>query len=532
MTAARKIDLAASYQDRLGIPWSPSDYQVSIWNWIETGRGHAAVAAVAGSGKSTTILQGAKLVSGPGMFLAFNKSIATELGGRLAGTTMRASTIHSHGYSACRSLGRLKVDSRKYWDLARGVEREAKAGRLFGGMLPARAARKMTDKPKSFPTKEIVKLVDLARLSLVDCGLPEGDFAGEIDDLAAAQGLQWDYAYDGVVHRVTQRLMQQGMSDTRIVDFTDMVWLPVVLGLTPKRYPWLFVDECQDLARASLELIKMSVARGGRVLFVGDGTQAIYGFAGADVQSFDRIVDFCDGATLPLSVCYRCPRSALDLARDFCPQIEAAPGAIEGIVREIKADTLGAETREGDMMLCRQTAPLVSVCLSLIGQGLPARVKGRDLGEQIMKVANAAAELSGFDSLPRGLDQWLAQEHDRAVKKHGDDEDRIADDMASSEDKAACARVIWLRSRADSETAFRAEVEEIFDDRKASIQLSTVHRAKGLEADRVFILRPELMECPRASTPEQMEQERNLFYVALTRCKKELIFVRGVEVEE
>jgi DNA helicase-2/ATP-dependent DNA helicase PcrA len=54
----------------------------------------------------------------------------------------------------------------------------------------------------------------------------------------------------------------------------------------------------------------------------------------------------------------------------------------------------------------------------------------------------------------------------------------------------------------------------------------TVHRAKGQETDRVWILRPDLlpMKLPKM-TDEQKQQERNLHYVAITRAKHELYYV-------
>lgn len=531
MTAALKIE-ATDYRARLGISWEPSRYQAAIFDHVVHGRGHAVVEAVAGSGKSTTIVSAAKLISGQGLFLAFNKSIAEELGRKLAGTSMTASTIHSHGFGAVRSaVGRTRVEFRKYWDMVRDIEREAKSGRFFGGLLPQRAARAMTDKPRSFPAKEIAKLIDLARLSLVDCELPEGDFSTEIGEIADRQGVQWDYAFDGVVSRCVQRLMQAGMRDTRTIDFTDMVWLPVVLGYQPKRYAWILIDECQDLSACALELIKSSIARGGRCIFVGDRRQAIYGFAGADTSAFSKIVEFCGGKTLPLSVCYRCPSAVIDLAKELCPEIEARPDAPLGVVRHIKEDMLGDEVREGDMLLCRQTAPLVSTCLMLIGRGLPARVKGKDIGEGIVKVAKEAAELGGgFVSLHDGLSLWYTTQYQRLERKHGDNDEALADAADRLADQIACVEVIADRSRATTEMEFCSAVSEIFDDSRASVQLSTVHRAKGLEAARVFILRPELLGGgSRARSPEQREQERNLEYVAYTRAEEELILVGAAD---
>jgi len=65
----------------------------------------------------------------------------------------------------------------------------------------------------------------------------------------------------------------------------------------------------------------------------------------------------------------------------------------------------------------------------------------------------------------------------------------------------------------------------VFSDDKQGIAFSTVHKAKGLEADRVFILHPEMMPHPKASKPWEQQQERNIKYVSETRSKEYLGFV-------
>jgi len=73
------------------------------------------------------------------------------------------------------------------------------------------------------------------------------------------------------------------------------------------------------------------------------------------------------------------------------------------------------------------------------------------------------------------------------------------------------------------------KIEQIFTDDKGrpGILLSSIHRAKGLEASHVFFLMPEGAECPHpmAKSAWQVEQEWNLRYVAVTRAIKELTYV-------
>jgi len=65
----------------------------------------------------------------------------------------------------------------------------------------------------------------------------------------------------------------------------------------------------------------------------------------------------------------------------------------------------------------------------------------------------------------------------------------------------------------------------IFSDDTRGIVLSTIHKSKGLENDRVFFLLPELLPSRFATMDWQLEQEENLRYVAITRAKKELVYV-------
>jgi DNA helicase-2/ATP-dependent DNA helicase PcrA len=65
----------------------------------------------------------------------------------------------------------------------------------------------------------------------------------------------------------------------------------------------------------------------------------------------------------------------------------------------------------------------------------------------------------------------------------------------------------------------------IFSDDQVGVVFSSVHRAKGLEAKRVYILSPELMPHKMATKPWELEQERNIEYVAITRTLSELVYV-------
>jgi len=486
-----------------GSTFELSTYQTEILRWIRDGRGHAVVNAVAGSGKTTTLVMAASLLTGRGLFLAFNKHAADQLGVKLAGTKMVAKTIHSLGFAAIRkAFGKVRVDATKYRKIARRL---------------ARGLRHLTGQEQWECQLAACKLADLARVSL--CSANEEGLQAVVDHHA----LDLPRDLEGDVFALTLAMLEAGKAHTSEVDFTDMLWFVAAHDLSPQRFSWVFVDEAQDLSPAQLHVVRGALTKGGRLLAVGDPRQAIYGFAGADADSFYRIQRTMEAAELPLSVCYRCPSSHLDLARQIVPSIEDAPGCSEGTVERWEAASWTGKVHEGDLVLCRVTAPLLTACYSLISDGISAVVRGREIGQGLVALAKKVFEDGGFEDFAPTLTAWADAECVDLARKHGDDADSRVEALM---DRVECLRVIRTRGAAEDFAGYLAGIEELFSDKRASVTLSTVHRAKGLEADRVAILHPgKLGHSSWSRTEWQEEQERNLKYVALTRAKECLAFV-------
>jgi len=83
--------------------------------------------------------------------------------------------------------------------------------------------------------------------------------------------------------------------------------------------------------------------------------------------------------------------------------------------------------------------------------------------------------------------------------------------------------LLFIARISDSVLDLKYKIKSIFTDEIQGIVLSTVHKIKGLEADRVFIVRPDLLPM-QVAKPWQAIQEKNLQYVAYTRAKLDLIF--------
>jgi len=478
--------------------FTASKYQNAIFSEIETGKRNLLVEAVAGSGKSTTIMEAIGRMKGSILTVAFNKSIATELQRKLdeRGLKARASTIHSLAYGVVTRILKSQVDDRK----ARTIVAEVYGDNEYD----SRAIRSL-----------IERISDLCKVTLTE---PTRE---NIDALIAHYSLDADDSTmeNGDIYGMIPEVLKLAQERTATVDFNDMVWLAVKLDLPLPKYDWVLADESQDLNAVQREVTLRAVAKGGRVVAVGDRRQAIYGFAGADVESINKLQSSLDAKTMPLSICYRCPSSHLDLAREIVPQIEARPDAPVGEIVNTVADDAIRAMRDSDLVLCRMNAPLATLAMKLIRSGRKASIKGRDIGSGLLALMDrwmrGTSMVDGVERLQNYRDREVVK-----LEKQG--KDRQIESLTDRVD-TVLALSDGCRTVADA----RARVESIFTDNPTDgVKLSSVHRAKGLEADRVMIYKPELLDWVRkGSSAWEVEQGRNLKYVALTRSKMSLWFV-------
>lgn len=593
---------------------------------------HLIVEARAGTGKTTTLVEGLKRVLGlPSSltpspqqakvweamelskgkvnsiaFCAFNKSIATELQSRVPQGVM-ACTMHSMGFKAIRSqIGNVRVESYRVNDIiAELLERDIREMRRDERMAAVMSSTE--------------KLVGLCKMNLAGSSIEvhhAGDpvanemWAEVLDRLAAHYDIELDGNRDEVYRLVP--LVLQRCKDVRAdmqIDFNDMIWLPVVLNLPLAVYDLLLVDEAQDMNRCQQALAKRA---GRRLILCGDAKQAIYGFAGADTESLDRMakelgsqtfteprdrrlppmipgetgsLTIAKGSTttwqseqlgvigkhpnmegrgcirLPLTVTRRCGRVIVEEAKKIVPDFEGFEGNGEGLISRMKypqkknkivekvldkvvqpvvdkmvqsgtlpegtksefpVEDYMKEVKDGDFIVCRVNAPLVSQCFRFLKEGRRATIQGRDIGQGIISLVRKM-KASSVEELVRKLSDWHYSEQGKENAKRNPSEAR----MIALTDKYDC--LVCFTEGASSVEDVVQRVERVFvEDRNApGVRLSSIHRAKGLEAERVFFLIPEGCGCPHpmARTPWQMDQEWNLKYVAITRAIKELIYV-------
>jgi len=466
-----------------------NEYQQAIFSDVEGGEGHTFVSARAGTGKTTTIVEALRRVP-PGsrtLLMAFNSSIATELRAR-APREANVLTFHSFGLRALgAAFGRPEVDGDKViGEVARRLDFEKGEERAIGYAVSR--ATSLAKGTLAQDEKEIGDLLDA--FGILD--------ASEVDERS----------FDRVVN-LTADMLMWSRSVTNVIDFDDMIWLPLTLGLRIPTYDRVFIDEAQDLNAAQIAISLKSIKKGGRIVAVGDERQAIYTFRGADSQAVGRIVGELAAKTLPLSVTYRCGKSIVKEVQSIVPDFRAADSNAEGVVRYETGDNMVKQIKGGDFLLSRTNAPLVGYCLGFIRAGRRAKIAGKDVGTGLVSFVKSL-KAKGVDGLVEKTLAWKEKEVVRLAKRNKD--------VSAATDKSDT--ILAFCEGAESVPAVLRRIEDLFsnitDDN--AIVCSTTHKAKGLERERVFMLKDTYK-------PGKSVEEDNLFYVAATRAKNELVYV-------
>lgn len=476
-----------------------SIFQTAIFNEIKSPeRKNLMINAKAGSGKTTTIVRSLKAIPETelSIFLAFSKEIVRELKTRVPSKIFVA-TLHSWGLKELvYRFGNIKID-------------EHKVSKIIQSMSPN---WDMPEEELASYCTRVEKLVDMFRFAL-----PQSP--AEVLELCEKHEIE---LMNGEIERA-KTVLREVRKDTKTFDFIDMIYFPATNHtMRLRKFKNVFIDECQDLNRAQHEMLKKLVdPNGGRLICVGDPNQSIFGFAGADIDSFKRLRTLLPNTIeLPLSFSYRCGSKIIEHAQDIVKDILPAPNAKEGHVGVGSYKTI----QDGDFVLCRNTRPLVSLCLKFISEGRKATIKGGDIGKNLInmiKKTKARTQDELFKKLEKDYNKLL--EKTRTLYPFRDAEKMSV--VVNMSDKIGALRSIADETKTRSTQEMIESISNIFTEDVKGIVLSTMHKSKGLEADNVFIIEAQLCPAYYAMQPWQQEQEQNLIYVARTRAKKNLIYV-------
>src|SRR5216683_1556561 len=312
-----------------------SKHQEAIFDFGANGKGNAIVKAVAGSGKSTTLVELIKRMVGNSIFLAFNKSIAEELKSR----GVNARTFHSMCFSpVLRFKGAHAITTDKLRKLV-DSNMSGDDAKLYGAF--------------------ICKLVGLARQTGIGCLVP--DTEQEWINIVEHHDMELESEVATMLKAIyfARNLLNESNASP-MVDFDDLLYLAVKDGIVLPKFDNVLVDEAQDTNAIQRAILRKIMHEKSRLVACGDGFQSCYGFRGADAEAFKLIETEFNCTSLPLSVSYRCATSIINYAKQWVAEIEAAPNAPAGEV--IHLDVWDANVfAPNDLVVCRTTKPLISL---------------------------------------------------------------------------------------------------------------------------------------------------------------------------
>lgn len=470
------------------LKFTPSTYQQRIFDWVAKGRGSALVKAVAGSGKTTTIMNCLRYIPW------------------IEAKDCNASTFHSAGFNAiCRHLNRKAPQMVTDGSKMRKIAREA-----------------LSDVELSMYSDFCTRLVGLAKgegIGPLPPDVPEAwykiiqhhDLYLESEDANETRAIE--IARDLLARSNAAALRCH-------IDFDDMLYLPLVWRLRLWMNDWVFIDEAQDTNPVRRAIAKLALKPGGRLVAVGDPKQAIYGFTGASTDAMDLIQHEFNCVELPLTVSYRCPKLIAERVKPIVPYFEVPENAVEGEVRECKIAEAVQVLDAHDAIVCRQTAPLIALAFHLIAQNIGCTVLGRDIAAGLISLIEKQ-KAKGIENLIDKLEAFREREVARFTAKGEENK------AEAINDRVMCIMTVIANLAETTRTvpALIAKLQGMFTDENGVLSLATVHKVKGREYQRVAILSPELMPSKWARQDWQHEQEMNLIYVANTRSKHTLLIL-------
>lgn len=527
----------------MGLNWS-THQQAFFDAGIKTDR-NILVQSVAGSGKTTTAIEMASRIfeSKPRvriLFLAFNnhiiKDIKAKLNKKYGETWTRQITVLT-----CHSYGMRTINGNS------GGSRAAVKASKYSSILRYKEKRGEWEFPEDNRNRfimNVLSLVDFMRLHLITDDK-------EVEKLA----IHHDIQLVGDEIKMAKQLLAIGLRQRSVVDYCDMLYMPLFYKLRSFTYDVVFIDEAQDLSAAQRHLMLKAIKPKTGVFYAfGDRAQSINGFAGADSASFDNLLTVLPNThEMPLTTTYRCGKNIVKEARQLVSHIEAWDGADDGVVDK---DASIGDVRPGDTVLCRNTFPLVRLCLKYWASNQKSYVVGKDIGVSLINMVKD--NLPGRSSKDKNtgktrIDPTMMDRLDllssnlignlkkHAVKLAARYEITEAEAMRTNSYVLMEEKVLSIGAIMDTCSNIPdlvKKIDHLFGDHgqerdhSTVIRLSTIHRAKGLEADRVFITMPELMPSRFATQDWMFEQEYNLMYVAITRAKKFLGYTTDYDAYE
>jgi DNA helicase-2/ATP-dependent DNA helicase PcrA len=365
------------------------------------------------------------------------------------------------------------------------------------------------------------------------------------------------------VEKITdlQRAYEAMKDERRQMDFEDVLLAtagmiesePRVAQQVREQYRFFVVDEYQDVSPLQQELLGLWLGERNDVCVVGDASQTIYTFAGATPNYLLGFTsEHQDATVVRLERNYRSSPAIVDAAnrimrgRPGALDLHAAPGTAVGAAPSISAhNTDSAEARaiaqsigeeieagtapESIAILFRINVQSAALEAALGDAGIPYQLRGgarffdlKEVKEAIMVLKGAAISIAN---------EPLFKSVSDVLRSRGWTQEPPATRGAVRDKWESLNALMRLAEEAPAETTLKEFVAELLERQAgqheptmSAVTLATLHSAKGLEWDCVYIAGASegLLPISYAKTELAVEEERRLFYVGITRARRKL----------
>lgn len=460
----------------------PTIEQQAVYDAVRGTKSNIMVGALAGTGK-THVLEQVQLIAKekPVLYLVFNKRNADEAADKMLSTT-DCRTINSQGHRVWAAAGRQlgKPDTRKSGSLLREYINEPRSKGERDAMWAA--------------YDQVVAGVNLAKnLGYV----PDGALRGVQGLIGQTQFHHFlDEVPDDLVSDLIDIVLRKSIKAafSGYIDYNDQIYMPALWGGIFPRFPFVMVDEYQDLSPVDHAFLAR-LTKSSRLIGVGDINQNIYGFRGASAGGIAEAIRTYSMTTLPLSISFRCPSEIVRHVHWHVPEFKAFK---DGGTVTFPETLSGNGIPDNATFICRLNAPLFSLAFRMLANGHSVSVAGSEIGPRLIAIMRklGSEDMTRPQTIER-INEWEAE--------------KLENESKTASDMAECMRIFARHGTSLGQAMVYAE--HLFQQ-QGSIHLMTGHKAKGLEFPNVYHLDPYL--CGDGL------QDRNLRYVISTRSSDQL----------
>lgn len=344
------------------------------------------------------------------------------------------------------------------------------------------------------------------------------------------------------------------------LEFDDLIQLSVklltenedILNLYRNRFQYNFVDEYQDIDENQYKLIRLLVPENGNIFVIGDPNQAIYGFRGGDAKFFNNFTeDYPSTQIINLKNNYRSTNCIVDASNQMINSFNII-SMYDKPHEKITIHTAPSDKAEAEFV--------ASTIENLIGghsffsldsqrsEGQESNYSFSDFAilyrtSSQLPLIIEAVKRTGMPFVNLSNDLLCEKKAIRSFLNNLKDDKSVSDQFEASYDKLAeetdeyilnylqnLAKIHNNKNEFIHEVSFLTEADTL-DKRSDRITLMTLHSAKGLEFKCVFIvgLENDILPLYRAKEPQEIEEERRLLYVGMTRAKERLFLSHALK---